>query len=463
MILQSVLVYLPALLSGFLLVHLAWPERDLFSFFLKLFLGLGAGLGLDSLFYFIVLLLAPGKIPFFIIQILVLIVLIVMVFLRERNQTWNLKFQSSRCPPLLFPLFLAALLLTFASFVNFSIRRDQGAFDAWMIYNRAARFIFRDAAHWRATLSPDLYWGFHADYPLLVPLNVAWAWEAIGSESIRTPLIQSGLFLFGAIGLLFAALARIKSPAQGSLAAIILMSVSGFIRSGSGQTADVPLAFYLLASNVLLYLAVRQDDKILLALSGLMLGLAGWTKNEGLLAVAIGVGVLLIFSIKQKSLKQFAYYLIGLAFPVLVIACFKLFLAPPGDLFAGSLSDYFARMTDPSRYLLILKAVWNEILSFGGWPFSLLACLVVYGLLAGFKVSNESARGFRLLLTLAGLQLLGYVFVYLITPHDLAWQLATSFDRTIMQVFPSLLFLFFCCLPKPEELFMNGEHHAPDH
>jgi hypothetical protein len=464
MILQSILVYLPAVLSGFLFIHLLWPERNLVSLFLKFFLGIGAGLGLFSFLYFILLLTVPGRIPFLSIQAVILIILIVIAFLRERNQTWNFKFHSSRNSSFLSSLlllsFLAALLITLASFVNFSIRRDQGAFDAWMIYNRAARFIFRDTEHWQAALSPDLYWGFHADYPLLIPLNAAWAWEALGTESVRAPLIQSGLFLFGAIGLMFAALAKIKSLGQASLAAIILMSISGFVRSGSGQTADVPLAFYLLASNILLYLAIRQDDKILLALSGLMNGLAGWTKNEGLLALAVGAAALLLFSLKQKSLKTFLYYAAGLLFPALVIVYFKAALAPPSDLFAGSLSDNLAKILDSSRYVLIFKAVWMEILSFGGWPISMILALIVYGLFAGFKVRGESAHGFWLVLAIMSFQMLGYISVYLITPHDLAWQIGTSFDRTVMQVFPSFLFLFFSCISEPETFSFNGGRHA---
>ena len=38
---------------------------------------------------------------------------------------------------------------------------------------------------------------------------------------------------------------------------------------------------------------------------------------------------------------------------------------------------------------------------------------------------------------------LSYCLVYLITPYGLAWQVQSSFDRLILQVWPSVLLVFF--------------------
>ena len=341
-----------------------------------------------------------------------------------------------------------------------------------MIYNRAARFIFRDPANWQATLSPDLYWGFHADYPLLISTNVAWAWASLGAENIRVPLIQSGLFLFACIGLLFTALAQVKGIGQAGLAAIILMSISGFVRSGSGQTADVPLMFYMLASISSFYLwsvmgacshnsdgkpshPKSSHSKGLLLISGFMAGLAGWTKNEGLLFIAVNVVILFFVFARTKSLRSFIYFGLGLAFPVLIILYFKS-ITPAGDLFPSSLADIFTRITDPARYLLILKSLGSEFLSFGGWPVPLLLFIVLLFFIFGSKLEAETKQPFHALSIILALQLLGYLAIYLITPHDLAWQLGTALDRNVLQIFPSFLFLFFISL----KAYFNGESHA---
>ena len=453
---QSILVYLPALVTGFLLVHLIWPERSLLILLFKAILGIGAGLGLTSLLYFIVLLINPVGFPFLTLQIVILLVLLFITIRRERS---TFQFPRITFPKLTFmnyvlPGFLLLILLiTIASFINFSIRRDQGGFDAWMIYNRAARFIYRDTVNWRATLSPDLYSGSHADYPLLVPANVAWAWASLGAENIRVSLAQSGLFLFGCIGLLFTALAQVRSIGQASLATIILMSFSGFIRDGSSQTADVPLAFYILASIVLLYLAIQQNNRSLFVLSGFMAGLAGWVKNEGLLVIAISLIMLFFFCIKQKTIGSFFQFITGIFFPALVIAYFKVALAPPGDLFVGGLSENFSKVVDPARYSLILQFIFHEILYYGGWPFSLVLSLLVYGFVFGFHLPKDFRKAFGVVLAIIGMQLIGYIGIYLITPYDLKWHLTTSLGRTILQVFPSLLFLFFASIRDFGSLF----------
>jgi hypothetical protein len=38
---------------------------------------------------------------------------------------------------------------------------------------------------------------------------------------------------------------------------------------------------------------------------------------------------------------------------------------------------------------------------------------------------------------------LSYCLVYLITPYGLEWQVQSSFDRLILQVWPSFLLVFF--------------------
>lgn len=453
--LQSILVYMPGLAIGSLLVHTIWPERSLLILLLKAIIGIGTGLGLISLLYFIVLLVDPVGFPFLTFQIIILLVLLFITIRRERS---TFQFPRITFPKLTFTnyvlpvFFLLILVVTIASFINFSIRYDQGGFDAWMIYNRAARFIYRDTVNWRATLSPDLYSGSHADYPLLVASNVAWAWTSLGAENIRVPFVQSGLFLFGCIGLLFIALAQAKSIGQASFATIILMSFFGFIRDGSSQTADVPLAFYILASIVLLYLAIQQSNISLFALSGLMVGLAGWTKNEGLLVTMTSLMVLFFICVKRKSIQSFFQFITGLLFPALVIIYFKVALTPPSDLFVGSLSENFAKVIDPARYSLILQFIFHEVLYYGGWPFSLALSLLVYGFIFGFDLPKDFRNAFGAVITIIGMQLIGYLSIYLISPYDLKWHLTTSLGRTILQVFPSLLFLFFLAVRDLEKI-----------
>ena len=48
--------------------------------------------------------------------------------------------------------------------------------------------------------------------------------------------------------------------------------------------------------------------------------------------------------------------------------------------------------------------------------------------------------------------LAGYFFVYVATPRDLDWQLATSCARLMTQLWPAALFLLFAVTPRESEL-----------
>jgi hypothetical protein len=88
----------------------------------------------------------------------------------------------------------------------------------------------------------------------------------------------------------------------------------------------------------------------------------------------------------------------------------------------------------------------SEFLSFGGWPVPLLLFIVLFFFIFGSRLETELKQPFRALSFLLVLQLLGYLTIYLITPHDLLWQLGTALDRNVLQIFPAFLFLFFASI-----------------
>ena len=64
-----------------------------------------------------------------------------------------------------------------------------------------------------------------------------------------------------------------------------LLGSMTFLRHGGWQQADVPLACFMLSAVLLLVLydAAERPHRGFLVLSGVMAGMAAWTKNEGLL------------------------------------------------------------------------------------------------------------------------------------------------------------------------------------
>jgi hypothetical protein len=454
MTLLSFIIFLPAIFSGMLVIHLLWPERTMPAFPLKFSLGIGLGLGISSILYFLVLQIAPGRIHMLTLQIILLILLLAITVLRARNQKWDRIHLPalSRLQWGLFCIFVITFLISVLVFINTIISRPQGVMDAWSIWNRAARFIYRDPENWQATLSPDLALFRHADYPLLVPLNVAWGWEALGNETLRVPMVQAVLFTFSLITLMFSALAFTRTIGQASLASVVLIATTGVVVEGTYLIADIPLTYFILASSILMYLYFVRNDSTFLVLSGFMAGLAGWTKNEGLLFIAISPIALLVAS-KKNIRYSFLPYLAGLAVPLLIIFYFKS-ITPPNDLLNNNIGSLVAKITDLSRYWMILKSFTSIFIDRN------ILFLLFYIVIMHNNLMTDPRQATYAIITLWVLQLLGYGAIFLITPYDLEWHLRTS-QRIILQILPLAIFFCFIISSDPESVFLNGFKKSP--
>lgn len=446
MTLLSFIIFLPVIFSGTLILHLLWPEKNPLAFLLKFSLGIGVGLGINSILYFQIIQIAPDRINPLTLQIIFLIFLLVFTFLRERSQKSNetALLTLSRLQLVLVSVSLLAFVISLLIFTNTILSRPQGEYDAWSIWNRAARFIYRDPENWRATLSPDLELFTHADYPLLVPLNVAWGWEVLGNETLRLPMVQSVLFTFSIILLMFSALALTRTIGQASLASIALMASPSFVLSGANLTADIPVTYFIFASTILIYLFSIHGDSAFLILSGFMAGLAGWTKNEGLLFIAIAPIAVFVASPKKIG-RSFLYYLAGLAIPLITILYFKS-ITPINDLMNNN--SFIAKVTDFPRYWVILESFRTGILNTN------IIILLCYAVLMRDHLIPNNRRGIYAISSILLLQLLGYFAIYVITPNDLEWHLFTSLGRLILQILPIGIFLCFSVIADPESVFI---------
>lgn len=473
---QLFIVFLLAILTGGLLVHLLWPKKGLKILSFKIFLGVGIGLGIWSLLYFLYMLLFAGQHWFILIQLVVLFILLAFVISREKMQLQfsSLHWALTRTQTVLLGISLLIFVISLLSTASYLLRRKQGDWDAWMMYNRAARFFYRDPANWLESFSRQMDPIFHADYPLLLAMNVASGWDTLGGETPHVPMVQSALFAIGCAGLLFTGLASIKSIGQASLGLIILWGTPVLVNEGAREMADLPLAYFILATFVLIYLFIQHKDSGLLVLAGLTAGMAAWTKNEGsLFVVATSIALAFIF-LRRKTWHPLLWYAAGLAFPLIIVLYFKLFLAPPSDVLSNGLTRSIQQILEMSRYLEITQFFGNEFLTFGNWSIPWLTIGIIPILLVYILLFRESIAREQLIVVVAGLiilviQELGNYAIYLITPYDLTWHLEFSIERIFLQVFPLLTFLALCTCRIPESIFetgleiRNGASHATDY
>jgi hypothetical protein len=445
MTLLSILAFLPSVLAGILAVHLLWSEGGWKAGWVKIFLGFGLGLGQASLLNFVYMLLFFNESGFLFVQLVLLIGLLIIWLLRERK---NFHFTFPRLQLnglrviLLAGLFIAVGLSALSA-INVWAREPHGAWDAWMMYNRAARFIYRDQAGWLGSFSRQMDPIFHADYPLQVGMDVAWAWQVVGRDTQRVPIVLSGLFMLACAGLLVASVNFTKSVGQACVALTLLLGSSLISNEGPSQRADLPLAYFFLATVILIYLFVQLRKPTLLILAGFMAGLAAWTKNEGSPFVLVTLLALFIAFFRQNPWRVLGWYLLGLVFPLMIVLYFKEFLAPPSDVLGSGLARSIQQALDLSRHIIILKSFGSDFLSFGGWGIGILPILLAYALIFKLAPTPDMRSAYLAIGLILILQAVGYYGIYLITPYDLQWHIDFSLSRLVFQLYVPFLFLFF--------------------
>jgi len=454
MILESFSVFALAWAAGIGVAHVIWSSRDPWSILLKVFLGLGLGLGITSCLYFLRLVLIPGQGGYLLIQAVLLSTTITALYFKNRLSFISFPRSISVTRNQILLSLAAGLVFAFALQYSLVAARvsPHGDYDAQAIWNLRARFMYRLGDDWRNAFSPNINRDFHMDYPLLIPMNVVGGWNALRDEVVRVPAVQSILFLLGLAGLLYAVLGYLRSASQAALGVIVALATPSLLQISTFQTADIPLAYFFLASSMLFLLARREGSGDLLFLCGLMAGLSAWTKNEGLSFGLIMVIVTLAAfpqSLKRSMLFRLAG---GMALPLLTLLVFKVLFPATNDLLADiNLLSIARKLFDTTRYGTILTYLKSELAILGGWPFSILILLAAYGIVMGRSNSRRSQIG-PWLFVIVGAQFLAYLLVYLATPNDLVWQIRYSLSRLLIHLFPMGVLLFFLSVRAPENI-----------
>src|SRR5579864_1024716 len=459
-------------LSGYLVVSAAWPGEttNKSEWWMKLFVSAGFGIGIFSIAFFVERWL--GIVHILSTDLCLITLLLATYLTRARRKFENLpasKFPdvklSNWLHRLLMPSFAISILGALYATVLRALAHPHGdGWDAFAIWNLHARFLFLGGSHWRDGFSSLIPWS-HPDYPPLVPAAIAHIWSYIGHDDPIVPAILGLVFTFATLGLLVSSLATLRGLTSAALAGTTLASTPFFIEQGASQYADLPLSFFFLAAIAFLYLYQQRSAPTsdgtpigFLMFAGIAAGFAAWTKNEGLLFLfAFLVSQIAYIAGRRRpptnesrlnSGGKLVIILLAAAPFFLLILWFKHFLAPPGDLFSDS-ETMIHKILTPARYWAILQWYAKEFFRFGSWVVPSTVLFIALRFLspsAGIRRQDTSFRSS--VLTLA-LTLCGYFAVYVITPNDLYWHLRFSLNRLFLQLWPTVIFLFF--------LFVSGQ------
>jgi len=312
------------------------------------------------------------------------------------------------------------------SLLFFATTSRWGNWDAWAIWTLHAKFLTYDAGY--INLFTDATAWTHADYPLMLPSIIAITWKSFGNSSPLVPVMASYIIGIAVPLTIYFAFKEKNNVVTGQVILILLTCSIIFIPYASSQLSDSLLGLFILFPFVLIYLMPKEKPFHCLFLIGFFAAASGWVKNEGLLFFAIFSFYYLARNF--RDLNNIKIYALGTILPLLVLFVFKFFYTPPNDLIDGQNSATLYKVMDIGRYLTIGRYFISTMLN----EFGLLSALLVLIFFVDYKY--YFSFNFIIILTL----LVGYFFIYVVTPNDLEWHLSTSFSRLLHQVLPVFLF-----------------------
>ena len=462
MILAPLAALLVAGFVGWLVVAAAWPAsgRTWPALTLVRFsVAVGLGVGLSSAAYVVAIDIGhPSRTATILADLVLLLV----------SGTWWLSVRRGRSLPAvvrmaedggpfdrmlgLGVILLGALFLAIAGLK--AVAYPHGESDAWIIWNLKARLMVRGGEGWREGLAQLVE--SHPDYPLLLPGVVARPLTYAKKETWLAPVVAAGAFTTITVTLASGVVWLRRTRRLGLIAAVLLLGSPHLADYGLIQNADVPVAFFLLAALGLLALADQQEPRSrrgLVVLAGLALGLATWTKNEGILYLVCATGAHAFVTARWHAVRAAAGEvgrLMAGAAPLLAILAYHRATMPLGWVLQQQSVDALTRRAlAPERYAMIGGALLRGSLDLGGWVVSVVALLILCALAWGIRVApTDRISATRTALTLA-LALLGVLSVYVVTPLPLEWQLGTSLPRLLTQLWPAVVLLFGLVVQSP--------------
>jgi len=456
----SLLIFSPPIMTGILIAHLLWMDKNNpIELLFKLSLGTGLGLGISSLLYYIYLLIFPGSPYFIFVELALFSMILAVVYFKYEPVTYVSALRLNMNFLQIVILLVAGVIVasSFLGMVAYSRQRAHGDWDAWMIFNRSARFIYRGQETWQDAFSKDMNVMFHADYPPLLALNIASRWDILNKETTYVPMYLGFLFSLASLGLSFGALANLKSTGQGALSLILLGGVGLFLGEGGRQTADVPLAFYVLASITFLFFYYHEKRALLMAFAGVTAGLAAWTKNEGIFFMFASAGVLFFASLWSRSLRDLLFFGAGLFIPLILLFHFKSQVAPSSEFLSGGLDAISHSVIDITRHQLIFGAFKGFFLHGGGWYHIGIYLILGAYLLLFYARSRDKSRAILIGFAILAIQVMGYYGFYLISPYNLEWHVAYSLNRLFVHIYPATVFVVMAATQAPETVFSSNQ------
>ena len=322
-----------------------------------------------------------------------------------------------------------------------AVRRPPVDWDARAIWLLHADWFRVGGADAVAALGNPVFAPTHPDYPPLAPGTMAGVWAVLGRDfelgQLAVALLIASAIL--AIGLaLCIVVTGVSRALTTAVAAALILAVYGV--GGHHATngyVDVLWAAAFVAAAVCLLLGPRDRDAHVLG--ALCLAVAMATKNEGM---AAGVALLVVVVVARGWRRAVA---VGVA-PVVLSAAWLLARTVVGAKSDVAESSRFSDLLSGDPVVMDrIGRTAEELWARSRWEILVAALLTAVGVAVARRYRRDLlSAGWASLWVVAAICLGMVGVVYLISPHDLWWYLATSADRTTLA--PRMLLVAECAV-----------------
>jgi len=292
-------------------------------------------------------------------------------------------------------------------------------------------------------------YGVIPDYPLNIPIAMALFYY------FGEPFVKS-IFSFYFIAVLMVFYGSLKRYGCGYVgsAGTLMLAVTPFVFFHSTIAyANLPMAFYYMASVIYLYQFFQDNNRGFLMLSSILVGIGCWTRAEGLIWLFPNLAVLTIYALRRKQWLDPILYLGPILVFFLPWTVFTKYIIETRSPYVGSalqlikqlftLNIETAHLWEILRYFyrqIFIRETWlvvRGVLGWGYiWPF-FFSVLILY---------CTRIRKYSYLLSIIGLDILVLFFIYYGVANLGEWHrileagFMSSFNRITLYFFPIILF-----------------------
>jgi GT2 family glycosyltransferase len=335
-----------------------------------------------------------------------------------------------------------------------------GGEDAFQQYLLKAKDFYLSGGFAHVLGNHTLSWFANLDHPPLVSLAVLWLYITGGGVNELAGLLLSPT-LYTCLLCVFFALVRRRASRRIALGLTLLLAfappVSNLVAMGAftPDYADMPVALFMLMGAGYTFLAVGQRNQsnqlTYFIVSGLALGFAALTKNEGelflVVSVLAGAGLWLFGSVRARAQTRDLLISEGLAG---AIACSWILVRRVYGISVGLVGHSpWARGAGAIAYTAV-SFLEHAVLY---WNVSLLVLAV--GLVLEYRVQRRSSTAYLLALLIG--QCLADIVGLLVSPLEIHYQVQSTTGRLLLQLTPLLLYLIHHVIVNDAALREVGE------